>query len=633
MQESGSLLQQLSHRLRRAIPAPLRRRLRNMLKRRPDSASLEVAKLARSAQLASQQKAWNLAVDRWSRLLAQSAGRETSRAFVGLAEAYRRLDKLDEAEAFARAGLALEPSSRRLAIEVAELASARKNWAEARGLWGDILERDGLEGAWPRVFTRLAGALRATGDLEAAREIIEQGKSQHPTSRGIANESAEIAYSCGNWDQAIAEFEALLFAQDGDKRRRILGRLARAHLNAGYLESGGLLIKRGLEEWPEDPTLMYLLATSSSMNKSWREAVDNWSGFLDMNAGAAARFRRVAETKLDISLACRDRASQESLARSLGATEVSTSEIARRQDRRPKALRTHKVSLPGRSHTLTVLEKICAKSRTNLRERLVNETLVRDLRENQVSVPDFLTWSTHRTSLSLYFEFIDDAHAGDLPDEFLPSLIEQLRRLSNVKPNGEALSHLQAFDLVGRPATRIHEIQRTIAHAWDDLQSRESLLRGVAGLSRKGRTENLEAAEAMVRASAEIQGFFERSEATTCLGLTHFDLHPSNAVVQPTTGRIFVVDLAYMSVAPYGFDLAILAVTREASLAAFESDYIQPFFESGHMADVRAEITGNLFFFYALAALYVRPDWAARNLEDSVLPAVEKFRELASDLS
>lgn len=91
-----------------------------------------------------------------------------------------------------------------VALESAELASARKVWHEAITLWENVISHVDY------APYRLAEAFRMTGDIEQGLEVLTDSALRPPQSVSEWSLRGELAHLSGDWSEATACWTALL---------------------------------------------------------------------------------------------------------------------------------------------------------------------------------------------------------------------------------------------------------------------------------------------------------------------------------------------------------------------------------------------------------------------------------------
>ena len=139
-----------------------------------------------AAEAASKARDWPEAVRRWRAIL-ESHGDKTD-AHIHLSKAYRYQGAFDAAETIVQAGLARQPG-RDLAIEYAEIAMARQNWAEALKRWQAVLALCGHQ-IPAAAYAMMCRAHRKAGSAEAGRLLIGKGLALYPKNVQLLVERA-----------------------------------------------------------------------------------------------------------------------------------------------------------------------------------------------------------------------------------------------------------------------------------------------------------------------------------------------------------------------------------------------------------------------------------------------------------
>lgn len=129
-----------------------------------------------AAKAASEARDWPEAAKRWRAIL-DGHGDKTG-AYAQLSEAYRRQGAFDAAETIVQEGLEKQPD-RDLAIEYAEVAMARQDWAEALKRWQAVLAI--CEKQLPAAaYAMMCRAHRKAGSAAAVQVIAGKGLALYP---------------------------------------------------------------------------------------------------------------------------------------------------------------------------------------------------------------------------------------------------------------------------------------------------------------------------------------------------------------------------------------------------------------------------------------------------------------------
>jgi glycosyltransferase involved in cell wall biosynthesis/tetratricopeptide (TPR) repeat protein/GR25 family glycosyltransferase involved in LPS biosynthesis len=148
------------------------------------------------AEIAMARRDWMEAVTRWRAILEASADTAAAGAYSRLARAYRFSGDLTAATSAVQEGLARHRDDIGLAVEYAEIAMARRDWAEAGKRWQAILEIHG-EKAPSGVRQRMQRA------EEAARASLARMRDRpRPVSQGPNGNwafSVDLRQDWGGW--------------------------------------------------------------------------------------------------------------------------------------------------------------------------------------------------------------------------------------------------------------------------------------------------------------------------------------------------------------------------------------------------------------------------------------------------
>lgn len=137
--------------------------------------------LRESAELANERQDWPKAIQYLEAIKGNSGAKCSSRVYVLLARAYCKSRQFQAAEAVLVEGRRIYPKALGLAREVAELATARKDYRSAFGLWQRY--SDACGGDPPvRALVRLSTVAFQLDRFEYAESVLEQALEKEPGS-------------------------------------------------------------------------------------------------------------------------------------------------------------------------------------------------------------------------------------------------------------------------------------------------------------------------------------------------------------------------------------------------------------------------------------------------------------------
>ncbi len=150
------------------------------------------------------------------------------------------------------AALRENPGSLALAVEHAEIASARGDWEQARIRWQAVLDRFGDTAPFAASL-KLARACRKLDKLELAEAAVAVGRAKYPNAIALAVEGSEIAWARRDWPEAAARFQALADSLGEAAPDRVRVKLAHALLFQGKCESARAAIEQATAERGDKP--------------------------------------------------------------------------------------------------------------------------------------------------------------------------------------------------------------------------------------------------------------------------------------------------------------------------------------------------------------------------------------------
>ncbi|MBN1607008.1 MAG: CDP-glycerol glycerophosphotransferase family protein [Polyangiaceae bacterium] len=192
------------------------------------------ALLTEYAVRASEERAWGLALARWTRVVHARQGQPGTEALVRLAEAACQSRRPEEAEEALGQVDPSDAGTMSVRVQKAELASAAGQWAKAAELWVDVLADapgdDDLLKA--RAAARLAESFRCRGDLEnAARALARAPSGIHESE--TTRQAALLARDQNRASEAVAIWQTFVEKLEGEPPPEVRLSLAEAYHAAG----------------------------------------------------------------------------------------------------------------------------------------------------------------------------------------------------------------------------------------------------------------------------------------------------------------------------------------------------------------------------------------------------------------
>ncbi len=234
------------------------------------------------AEIAAARSQWEKAIQYWKMILETHGKNTPVEIYIKSARAYRNQGNLDAAETVILQGYQHYPEEMKLAVELAEIAGARSQWAEAIQYWQAFLDVHG-KNTPVKIYIKLAGAHRKYGDLDRAETVAQQGHKQYPMEMKLAVELAEIAVARSRWNTAIRHWKTILEAHGKNTPVEIYIKLARAYREQGNLGSAETIAQQGHILYPNTMKLYIELAEIAAAREQWEEAIGYWKIILDFS--------------------------------------------------------------------------------------------------------------------------------------------------------------------------------------------------------------------------------------------------------------------------------------------------------------------------------------------------------------
>ena len=127
-----------------------------------------------------------------------------------------------------------------------------------------------------------AMAYRKSGDLNAAEAAIREALRQHPSSKEVIREAAEIAMARGNWEEAAASWRSALALYGQAAPADLHRKLGKALRRSGDLEAAEDAVVEGKRQHPRDPRLIREAAEIATRRRDWANAVPRWRQVCDL---------------------------------------------------------------------------------------------------------------------------------------------------------------------------------------------------------------------------------------------------------------------------------------------------------------------------------------------------------------
>jgi predicted Zn-dependent protease len=196
---------------------------------------------------------------------------ESLKGYWIAAVALNELDRPKEGEAMLAEGLRLMPEDITLRIQYAQLATHRRDWAEALKRWNNVYESSGhLVGA-----VGAANVLTETGRYDEADQLL---------SNVIYKAGNEIAVWIGLAYNSEHKQDWIEAAKRWDNFRRRFPRNSTGYIRGlrpllaiNAHDEADAIIRDGIERIADDPALLIEYASLAHRRKRWDEAAQRWA--------------------------------------------------------------------------------------------------------------------------------------------------------------------------------------------------------------------------------------------------------------------------------------------------------------------------------------------------------------------
>jgi tetratricopeptide (TPR) repeat protein len=197
------------------------------------------------AWLANRRRSWATAADCWESVLRKYPDHPAG--YLGGAEAYRELGRIEDAEALLRLGRARLPKDHSIALNWGELATRQHDWPEAARRW--LLLRE----AFPtdkRCVQEAARALANAGQEAQADALLREALAEFPDDLKLNFQWAEFADRIEDWAVSAERWDHVRkrFA----KEKRGHQHAMRARLRLGELAHAEQVCHDAVELFPND---------------------------------------------------------------------------------------------------------------------------------------------------------------------------------------------------------------------------------------------------------------------------------------------------------------------------------------------------------------------------------------------
>jgi tetratricopeptide (TPR) repeat protein len=236
----------------------------------------EFGLLLEHARQAEMRGEWDTALARWQIVQGWSsevrAGRE--RCIMRLCEQGRA----GAAEALLRTAVEQFPGEIGLQQDLARLAEARADWAQAERCWRRFLAAD-VDQWW--AYAGLARALSHQQQRIEAEAVLASAQRRLPQELELFADSARLAERAGEWNEALARWQAVRerFPQEWigyERSAACLGQLDRLVEAEGVLNDAAVI-------FPDHLGRLHNLAQLAERRLDWSEAERHWRHFLSID--------------------------------------------------------------------------------------------------------------------------------------------------------------------------------------------------------------------------------------------------------------------------------------------------------------------------------------------------------------
>jgi tetratricopeptide (TPR) repeat protein len=200
------------------------------------------------------------------------------RARVGLAEAWRRLGRLDEAHQQAALALQQHPDAAEAHIETGVMLGFEHHYVEAVQ---HLLKAVTAAPDHPGAYQQLAVCLAPLGQQQQVIEACEQGLRVDPFNPTLHQLLAMAAAETGDLTNAVTHLRLALALKPKWPEARAALALALASL--GQPKEAAAQYEQAIQEKPDDAKLHYLYAVTLNTPENTPQAIDQYHRALTLN--------------------------------------------------------------------------------------------------------------------------------------------------------------------------------------------------------------------------------------------------------------------------------------------------------------------------------------------------------------
>jgi tetratricopeptide (TPR) repeat protein len=232
--------------------------------------------IVRGMGLADEEGRYAEAAENFTRALRLDANSLPAR--VGLAEAWRRLGRLDEAHQQAALALQQHPDAAEAHIETGVMLGFEHHYAEAVQ---HLVKAVTAAPDHPGAYQQLAVCLAPLGQQQQVIEACEQGLRVDPFNPTLHQLLAMAAAETGDLTNAVTHLRLALALKPKWPEARAALALALASL--GQPKEAATQYEQAIQEKPDDAKLHYLYAVTLNTPENTPQAIDQYHRALTLN--------------------------------------------------------------------------------------------------------------------------------------------------------------------------------------------------------------------------------------------------------------------------------------------------------------------------------------------------------------
>lgn len=409
--------------------------------------------LVRMARQATLTNNWPLANQRWTQALA-AGGVLTAVDAVLVARVRRRLKDLQGAMAVLEACSGEEQSSIDMRIELAELATAGKDWNLAVLRWSQLRSLCSTDETVNKVSLGLAQALRMSGDASAAVEALSHIVLDEMSSKDFLLERARCLNLVDDPREASMAWEEVLkHCGKSAEEEALLGQ-ARCFRTLGYSAQAGAVVKKLLTLKPKHVAGRHLSGLLAHDAGRHSQVVAFWSDLLQTAPRSLTVHDRVLFAQ---ALRLTGKAGQALKVIKPIATRSASSPRARMEyvetlfaeKKWPMLLSacrdTHELSFLGEPQRLCYLHAMAARHQSQLHEALamIEQVLKVDARliPARLEKAEILAAMGDEKAAAMEWSELHRLHRAEVPTDVFKRLADHLFRERKTDALHRAVQH------------------------------------------------------------------------------------------------------------------------------------------------------------------------------------------------